>query len=357
MPLVIETQTSPPFGSFTEIDVTELGVHKAKLAVGYSHAARFEFSVVASNHTLPFTYGTFVRVYDPDGYIDGTSEVQDDENPLFEGFVEEMQPGETNEVRIICYDPTYRSVRKVPLMNAPWELDSNDEPIASDVGYPRVVFNVTQDNDDDYAFSIGQNLTVGGMIQQVLTDGYLPLYHINAAPGDASPEGNGQAFLTDDLGEDTSGSSDWIGGLDFEPQEKVVAHSESLRSFVDRLLSQYDPATKLVWQPGERLWIERELSDGPYVYRYKAADDFGEPAHAFLVCSFWLIDALAAIGRRERARELFERVLACRNHLGLLSEHVDRKSLELWGNFPQTYSHVGLINGAMRLSRAWEEVV
>ncbi|MFO1067032.1 MAG: glycoside hydrolase family 15 protein [Geminicoccaceae bacterium] len=103
--------------------------------------------------------------------------------------------------------------------------------------------------------------------------------------------------------------------------------------------------------------IERELSDGPYVYRYKAADDFGEPAHAFLVCSFWLIDALVAIGRRERARELFERVLACRNHLGLLSEHVDRKSLELWGNFPQTYSHVGLINGAMRLSRAWEEVV
>ena len=103
--------------------------------------------------------------------------------------------------------------------------------------------------------------------------------------------------------------------------------------------------------------IERELADGPYVYRYKVADDFGAPAHAFLVCSFWLIDALIAIGRKERARELFERILACRNHLGLLSEHVDRGSLELWGNFPQTYSHVGLINGAMRLSRPWEDVV
>ena len=103
--------------------------------------------------------------------------------------------------------------------------------------------------------------------------------------------------------------------------------------------------------------IERELADGPYVYRYKVADDFGAPAHAFLVCSFWLIDALIAIGRKERARELFEKILACRNHLGLLSEHVDRGTLELWGNFPQTYSHVGLINGAMRLSRAWEEVV
>jgi GH15 family glucan-1,4-alpha-glucosidase len=103
--------------------------------------------------------------------------------------------------------------------------------------------------------------------------------------------------------------------------------------------------------------IERELSDGPFVYRYKAEDDFGAPAHPFLICSFWLIDALAAIGRKERARELFERVLACRNHLGLLSEHLDRTTGELWGNFPQTYSHVGLINGAMRLSRPWDDVV
>lgn len=264
MPLTIEVQAER-FGGYADYDVTANGVHKAKLAVGYSHASRFEFSITAANHTLALSYDDFIRVYDPDGYIDGTSEPQDDENPLFEGFVEEIQPGETNEVRIVCYDPTYRSVRKVPLMNAPWDLDSNDEPIAADYAYPRVVFNVTQDNDDDYAFSIGQNLTIGGMIQQVLTDGYLPLYHINAAPGDGTAAGNGQAFLTDDLGEDTSGSSDWIGGLDFEPQEKVVAHSESLRSFVDRLLSQYDPATKLVWQPGERLWRFIRVKESPAV--------------------------------------------------------------------------------------------
>jgi GH15 family glucan-1,4-alpha-glucosidase len=103
--------------------------------------------------------------------------------------------------------------------------------------------------------------------------------------------------------------------------------------------------------------IERELSQGAFVYRYTAVDDFGAPAHPFLICSFWLIDALAAIGRKERARELFEDILACRNHLGLLSEHLDIRTRELWGNFPQTYSHVGLINGAMRLSRPWDEVV
>jgi GH15 family glucan-1,4-alpha-glucosidase len=103
--------------------------------------------------------------------------------------------------------------------------------------------------------------------------------------------------------------------------------------------------------------IERELADGPYVYRYRSTDDFGAPAHPFLVCSFWLIEALAAVGRRDRARELYEEVLGCRNRLGLLAEHVDVASRELRGNFPQTYSHVGLINGAMRLSRDWGEVV
>jgi GH15 family glucan-1,4-alpha-glucosidase len=79
------------------------------------------------------------------------------------------------------------------------------------------------------------------------------------------------------------------------------------------------------------------------------------PETAFLACSFWLIDALAAIGRSEQARALFERILALRNHVGLLSEDVDPRTGRLWGNFPQTYSQVGLILSAMRLSRSWEE--
>ena len=66
-------------------------------------------------------------------------------------------------------------------------------------------------------------------------------------------------------------------------------------------------------------------------------------------------EPVAAVGRREEAREIFEHVLSCRNHLGLLSEDVDPKTGELWGNFPQTYSMVGLIISAMRLSRTWEE--
>jgi GH15 family glucan-1,4-alpha-glucosidase len=101
--------------------------------------------------------------------------------------------------------------------------------------------------------------------------------------------------------------------------------------------------------------VERELKRGDFVYRYTESDDFGVPANAFIVCTFWYIDALAALGRRDEARALFEETIARRNRLGLLSEHVDPKSGELWGNFPQTYSMVGMINSATRLSIPWDQ--
>jgi len=102
--------------------------------------------------------------------------------------------------------------------------------------------------------------------------------------------------------------------------------------------------------------VERRLKQGDFIFRYTQKDDFGEPQTAFVVCTFWYIDALAALGRREEARALFDTLLACRNPLGLLSEDIDPASRRLWGNFPQTYSMVGLINSAMRLSKRWEEV-
>ena len=100
---------------------------------------------------------------------------------------------------------------------------------------------------------------------------------------------------------------------------------------------------------------ERRLMRNGLLLRYDEADDFGAPENAFLVCTFWYIDALASAGRRDEARELFENVLSKRNHVGLLAEDIDPRTGELWGNFPQTYSQVGLILSAMRLSRSWEE--
>jgi GH15 family glucan-1,4-alpha-glucosidase len=101
--------------------------------------------------------------------------------------------------------------------------------------------------------------------------------------------------------------------------------------------------------------IERELLRENQVMRYAAADDFGLPENAFLVCRFWLIDAWAKLGRREEARALFDAALATRNHYGLLSEDAEMRGGRLWGNFPQTYSMAGLITSAMRLSRSWED--
>lgn len=101
--------------------------------------------------------------------------------------------------------------------------------------------------------------------------------------------------------------------------------------------------------------IGRDLKRNGYLMRYANEDDFGLPETSFTICSFWYAGALDLIGRRGEAREMFESLLARRNGAGLLSEDIDNQTLELWGNVPQTYSMVGLIDTAMRLSKTWEE--
>jgi GH15 family glucan-1,4-alpha-glucosidase len=101
--------------------------------------------------------------------------------------------------------------------------------------------------------------------------------------------------------------------------------------------------------------ISRDMQRGDFIYRYVEKDDFGLPENAFLVCTFWYIDALAALGRLEEARALFTVVLSCRNRLGLLAEDIDPVTHEQWGNFSQTYSMVGLIGSAIRLSTPWDQ--
>ena len=103
--------------------------------------------------------------------------------------------------------------------------------------------------------------------------------------------------------------------------------------------------------------LERALRRGDYLMRYVAEDDFGLPENAFNICTFWYVNALAVTGRKAEARQLFENMLARRNDLGLLSEDIDPLTGELWGNYPQTYSLVGIIGAAIRLSRSWEEAV
>ncbi|MBF0663937.1 MAG: glycoside hydrolase family 15 protein [Brevundimonas sp.] len=101
--------------------------------------------------------------------------------------------------------------------------------------------------------------------------------------------------------------------------------------------------------------IERDLKKGPYLFRYVEADDFGEPETAFNFCTFWFIEALHQNGRIEEAREIFAEMLSRRTQAGLLSEDISLEDNELWGNYPQTYSLVGIINCAVLLSRSWTD--
>jgi GH15 family glucan-1,4-alpha-glucosidase len=117
-----------------------------------------------------------------------------------------------------------------------------------------------------------------------------------------------------------------------------------------------DSGGSIVWACLPRLDRDPVFS-ALLLFRYRHADDFGVPTTTFTVCAFWYVNALAAIGRKDEARELFGKLLARRNAPGLLAEDIDPVSGERWGNYPQTYSMVGIIISALRLSRLWEQVV
>ncbi|WP_230483695.1 glycoside hydrolase family 15 protein [Sphingomonas sp. Leaf21] len=102
--------------------------------------------------------------------------------------------------------------------------------------------------------------------------------------------------------------------------------------------------------------VEKGLRRGSHMLRYATEDDFGLPHTAFNVCTFWLIEALYVTGRHADARALFEEMVARCTPAGLLSEDIDPNTGELWGNYPQTYSLVGLINCAVLLSKPWSAV-
>jgi GH15 family glucan-1,4-alpha-glucosidase len=102
--------------------------------------------------------------------------------------------------------------------------------------------------------------------------------------------------------------------------------------------------------------VEKGLRRGEHMLRYASEDDFGHPETAFNFCTFWYIEALHLVGRHEEARALYETMLGRLTPAGLLSEDSDFETGELWGNYPQTYSLVGLINCAGLLSKPWSSV-
>ncbi|WP_050461623.1 glycoside hydrolase family 15 protein [Herbaspirillum autotrophicum] len=154
----------------------------------------------------------------------------------------------------------------------------------------------------------------------------------------------GERILTEAWNEERQTYAESFGGRDLDASVLLMVEVGLIAPTDPRFIATVDA-------------LEKHLCDGPYMRRYEAPDDFGRPETAFNICTFWRIDALARIGRKEQAREIFQAMLDARNHLGLLSEDTHPVTGKMWGNFPQTYSMVGIINCAMRLSASWESVI
>ncbi|MET0570667.1 MAG: glycoside hydrolase family 15 protein [Pedobacter agri] len=140
----------------------------------------------------------------------------------------------------------------------------------------------------------------------------------------------------------------------YDPERKVytnaVGSTHLDASTLQLIMMGYlDPASDKA--KNHLIALEKELKteDGLF-YRYLHADDFGKPKTTFLICAFWYVEALACVGRVDEAIEEFENIIKYCNHLLLFSEDVDAKTGSQWGNFPQAYSHVGLMNAAYRIA-------
>ncbi len=140
----------------------------------------------------------------------------------------------------------------------------------------------------------------------------------------------------------------------YDSQRKVYTHAAGSphldASTLQLIMMNYiDPSSQKARDHLSALEKELKTPTGLF-YRYVHADDFGKPESTFLICAFWYVEALACVGRIEDAIREFEKLLQYSNHLLLFSEDVDENNGSQWGNFPQAYSHVGLMNAAYRIS-------
>ena len=140
----------------------------------------------------------------------------------------------------------------------------------------------------------------------------------------------------------------------YDPVRKVYNHAVGSAhldaSTLQLILMNYlDPNSQRAKDHLIALETELKGKNGLF-YRYKHEDDFGKPKTTFLICAFWYVEALACVGRVDDAIREFESLIQYGNHLQLFSEDVDENDGSQWGNFPQAYSHVGLMNAAHRIA-------
>ena len=119
----------------------------------------------------------------------------------------------------------------------------------------------------------------------------------------------------------------------------------------------HDLCRNTILATAKELKFESDSEVPVFLYRYMRKDDFGNPKSAFLICSFWLVQALSRIGELELAKTVMEKIMKSANELGLFAEHYLPNEQLQCGNFPQAYSHVGQINAAFAISPPWDQVL
>jgi GH15 family glucan-1,4-alpha-glucosidase len=174
------------------------------------------------------------------------------------------------------------------------------------------------------------------------------------------------AKLVRRLGRDTL-ALEWEAWADTYREEILDrAYNKELGFFTQVLNGRFPDASNLllptlgIIDPRDQRFIstveayERLLVEDGLMLRYRHHDDFGATTSAFSICSFWWAEALAMVGRLEDACGLFERLMTHANCVGLFSEDIEPRTGMLLGNFPQAYTHVGLINTAVTISELLE---
>jgi GH15 family glucan-1,4-alpha-glucosidase len=148
----------------------------------------------------------------------------------------------------------------------------------------------------------------------------------------------------------------------YRPHLKAYSQAQEVET-MDACLFQLitmgylDPNSEIARTQIEVLAKRLHVGETGLFFRYKHEDDFGKPEAAFLICGFWYVEALACVGRVTEAISTFEQLLKYSNSLGLFSEDVGPHDGSQWGNFPQTYSHVGLMNAATRIAQKLDKPI
>jgi hypothetical protein len=236
-------------GPFTEFDPTvdSYLIDDVVLHRGYNTPAMLTFTCTRPEQEMTFHFGDGIIFWDDAiGYTLAA--------PQFRGFVESVSPqgDQPHGVAIIAYDCTRASAIYVYAMNVPYQRTSPGlKPFPASNAYPRVVFNVHNYSDEDYAYSINTDDALADIIRTLFNYQLLPLQWYGAAP--ASP------------------TNPWVDAdlapLTFHPQYKIVCESQTFRQALDTILKM-DPRFKFVWNPQTQQWRFINIHQAPLIDLY-----------------------------------------------------------------------------------------